>query len=262
MKISYRNNLGIKIIETGFFMADSINEADKRFVEALRQTFSEQKHWFKPIKIISKNMAEAMSSSADKMIKDEIWNDVGKVNGAIIMNGFTYCYAIQSNGKPEHDHSVFIFYGGKIVGYGWQNVGQDKRVTIVPETEKWLLKYIQADGQKNWQETVYDSLYTNLIAAINFLKYADVEDKEIKANTRQKGIDCKYINETKSDVHYITSHYIHNLYVQGAFKVRGHWRLQPKKKEGEWTKELIWINEFEKQGYTRKAGILKTNSDD
>lgn len=256
MKISYRNHLGIKIIETGFFMAEAISEYDKRFTDALRTTFQEQKKWFKPIKIISKNMAEAIQSSSDKMIEDEIWNDVGAVHGSILMNGFTYCYFIRSKCRPEHDFSVFIFYAGKIACYGWQNINS-KRVLVVPETSKWLLKYIQPDGQENWRDTVFISLYTNLICAINFLKYADVEDKKIKANSKEKGIDCKYINTTNSDIHYITSNYIHNLYVQGAFKVRGHWRLQPKKKDGEWTKELIWINDFEKHGYTRKAGILK-----
>lgn len=41
-----------------------------------------------------------------------------------------------------------------------------------------------------------------------------------------------------------------------GFMVRGHFRLQPKKVNGEWTKELIYINEFEKHGYHRSAQIL------
>ena len=31
-----------------------------------------------------------------------------------------------------------------------------------------------------------------------------------------------------------------------------HFRLQPKKKDGEWTKELIWINEFKIRIYFPK----------
>lgn len=48
-----------------------------------------------------------------------------------------------------------------------------------------------------------------------------------------------------------------NLVKSDGFKVRGHFRFQPKKKDGVWTKELIWINEFEKSGYNREAGVLK-----
>jgi hypothetical protein len=259
MKISYRNKTGIKVIETGFFMAESNNEKDQKIIDLLRQTFAEQKHVFKPIKIISQSMAESIHLSAEKMIKDEIWNNVGEVFGSIILGRFTYCFAINSNGSPIHDHSIFIFQGGKLVAYEWQNLAKDYRLTIVPQTEKHLLQYVEYDGKANWQDAVFGGLYTILIAAINFLKYAEIEDKFIKANSREKGIDCKYINETNSDIHYITSHYINNLYVQGAFKVRGHWRLQPKKKEGEWTKELIWINDFEKTGYTAPARKLKDN---
>lgn len=47
-----------------------------------------------------------------------------------------------------------------------------------------------------------------------------------------------------------------------GFKVRGHFRLQPKKNyKGEWIKELIYINEFEKHGYHRQAKILNDKSE-
>ena len=45
------------------------------------------------------------------------------------------------------------------------------------------------------------------------------------------------------------------------FKVRGHFRLQPKKKGGEWTKEIIWVNEFVKSGYTAPAKKLTNKID-
>jgi hypothetical protein len=257
MKISYRNNLGIRIVETGFFMLETITPKDEEFLEELRENFGKYKYLFKPIKIISKNMAEVIASSANKMIQDEVWNDVGKCNGTIICNGFTYCYMIESKGQPEHDFGFFAFYAGVLIACGHQNTEEKRRTIAVPESSKWVLEFVHQPEGEDWHHSVFNALYTDLIAIINFLKYAEVEDKFIKASSKEKGIDCKYINETNSDVHYITSNYIQNLYIQGAFKVRGHWRLQPKKKEGEWTKELIWINEFEKQGYTRKAEILK-----
>ena len=43
-----------------------------------------------------------------------------------------------------------------------------------------------------------------------------------------------------------------------CFSVRGHFRLQPQKDNtGNWTKELIYINEFQKHGYIKSEGFIK-----
>jgi len=92
-----------------------------------------------------------------------------------------------------------------------------------------------------------------------FRKYAQVEVVESKARTKIHAQGCKYLNETDLDIEYLDSKWFTTLVNSKGFKVRGFFRLQPKKKDGEWTKELIWIDEFEKKGYNRKAGILKTD---
>lgn len=89
-----------------------------------------------------------------------------------------------------------------------------------------------------------------------FKKYAQVEIVESKARTKIHAHGCKYLNETDLDIEYLDSKWFTSLVNSQGFKVGGHFRLQPKKKDGEWTKELIWINDFEKKGYSRKAGIL------
>jgi len=89
-----------------------------------------------------------------------------------------------------------------------------------------------------------------------FKSYAQVETKHLPPNSKTKDIDCKYINDTSLPITYLDSKWFTNLVKSDAFKVRGHFRLQPKKENGRWTKELIWINEFTKQGYTSKAKIL------
>lgn len=91
-----------------------------------------------------------------------------------------------------------------------------------------------------------------------FKKYATVEIIESKARTKMHAQGCKYLNETDIDIEYLDSKWFTTLVNSKGFKVGGHFRLQPKKKDGEWTKELIWIDDFEKKGYTRKAGTLNT----
>jgi hypothetical protein len=92
-----------------------------------------------------------------------------------------------------------------------------------------------------------------LIATLNFIEYADVETKNLSPKESFEGFNCVYANDTKNNIKILNSTWFTNLVKSDAFKVRGHFRLQPYKM----TKRIIWINEFEKHGYTRNAGILK-----
>lgn len=96
-----------------------------------------------------------------------------------------------------------------------------------------------------------------LMMVATFIEYAKIETKYLKPKKKEKLFGCKYKNETDSDIEIIDSTWFTNLVKSDAFKVRGHFRLQPKKKDGKWTKELIWINDFEKKGYTAKARKTK-----
>src|SRR5439155_24057442 len=100
-------------------------------------------------------------------------------------------------------------------------------------------------------------MYTKmLVATLNFIKYADIEVKVLPPNKTVKDIKCKYVNDTSSNIQFLDSTWFTTLIKSDSFKVREHFRLQPKKKDGEWTKEIIWINEFEKTGYTSPAKKL------
>ena len=54
---------------------------------------------------------------------------------------------------------------------------------------------------------------------------------------------------------YIDCSWFREIVRREGFMVRGHFRLQPYKKNGEWTKKLIYIEPFQKHGYTRRAKI-------
>ena len=92
-----------------------------------------------------------------------------------------------------------------------------------------------------------------LLITTLFIQYAKVETKILPPKSKTMGIGCYYNNTTKSKITMLDSKWFTTLVKSDAFKVRGHFRLQPKKVNGEWTKELIWINEFEKTGYTAPA---------
>lgn len=102
-----------------------------------------------------------------------------------------------------------------------------------------------------------------LLNACTFLKYADVEVVNVYGNQRKQLPDKSDVIENKSGVRvqYIDSRWLREIIRLEGFKVRGHFRLQPvKDEEGEWTRKLIYINEFEKHGYHRRALKMLENN--
>ena len=90
-----------------------------------------------------------------------------------------------------------------------------------------------------------------------FKKFASVELDIVKPRSRKKSTldpQGKVVNDTGVEVTLLDSSWFREIIRNEGFKVRGHFRLQPCKNEkGEWTRKLIYINEFEKHGYHRRA---------
>ena len=104
------------------------------------------------------------------------------------------------------------------------------------------------------------SLYTHAFAILTYLclrKWAEVEIKEIttmikKEVKKQK----KTVVVSEQGLSYFTfdSKWYTELCNNNDFNVSGHFRLQP---YGDGSRRLIYINEFVKHGYHRKASIDK-----
>lgn len=89
-----------------------------------------------------------------------------------------------------------------------------------------------------------------------FLQYAETETKYLKPHHKDiDGVACKYVNKLPIPISIIDSTWFTNLVKSDAFKVRGHFRLQPFG-HGMKNRKLIWISEFQKTGYKRDAKIL------
>lgn len=86
-----------------------------------------------------------------------------------------------------------------------------------------------------------------------FLQYAELETKTLGPNQKDS-IACKYNNKLPFQITIVDSTWYTELVKSDAFKVRGHFRLQPFG-ESLSKRKLIWINEFQKDGYHRRAKI-------
>lgn len=107
---------------------------------------------------------------------------------------------------------------------------------------------------RDYIDMVLDYLCLRQWAEVQLGKIATTIKKEIKKNKRtltttQSGLDY-YIFDSK---------WYTEISNDESFQVSGHFRLQP---YGDGTKKLIWINEYTKNGYHRKATIDKVKDGD
>ncbi len=103
----------------------------------------------------------------------------------------------------------------------------------------------------------YDTGYyiAFIVTFLCFIKHAELETKIIEPKARGKHAGTKYVNETKQRIEVLDSSWFTTIIRSDGFKVGGHFRFQ-RTGTGRSQKKLIWIQDFEKSGYTRKAKIL------
>lgn len=121
------------------------------------------------------------------------------------------------------------------------------------ENEKEHIYYDRKDG------SIASTIEKGVIFTQIFKNYGEVELIFVESGTKKKADNVdrgKVINELGVNATLLDSRWFREIIRTESFKVSGHFRLQPYKNEkGEWTKKLIYINEFEKHGYHRRAKI-------
>lgn len=209
---------------------------------------------------ITKPFVDALSKSVSKIAKSSLWVDIPDGN---------YCFttgATTTAVKITNDTDRGIISCKMIDFIGFKNnepvinaIGDFDAAYDIDKNDNGVYRSPGFIGYKrkllsnaSAMQLVVDYCFLYIL----FLKYAEIETKFLKPGQKDKFIDCKYVNETKSEITVLNCTWFTTLVKSDGFKVRGHLRLQPKKKDGQWTKELIWINEFEKSGYTAPARKL------
>lgn len=93
-----------------------------------------------------------------------------------------------------------------------------------------------------------------------FYQFADVEILTLNAQKKRGHLNnCKYVSETNTEIQIVDSTWFTTLVHSEAFKVRGHFALRAHG-EGRTQRRLVWISDYQKDGYTRTAGIEKYNN--
>lgn len=182
------------------------------------------------------------------ILMEKMWSHLPSLPDStctILMNGWT-CFLR----KFTSGGNVIIFYyaiQGDMYDIGL--IRQDPKQKIQIEAK------LRADSN---MATGIGMTAASLV--LPFLTFAECETKIINSATQHKvKINKeKYVSDIPEDLEIVDSNWFTTIIRTGGFGVHGHFRLQPiGTKRG--SRKLIWIKDFEKHGYTRRAHIERIN---
>ena len=213
--------------------------------------------------VFSKTFIDAMDKSYMKFTQFhmDILKELDKENGVVRSPYFIEgCYVVYSikNGCLTlwvfHDAidkylSIPTYYicvspKDKIKGAGHQ-----LDCMILP-----LLDNCMEANIRDYIDMVLDYLCLRQWAEVQLGKVSTTVKKDIKKNKKMQTVI-----EPGLDYYLFDSKWYTEISNDESFQVSGHFRLQP---YGDGTRRLIWINEYTKNGYHRKATINKVKDGD
>ena len=218
-----------------------------------------------PIRIITKPFAEAMADTVSQFTKDvKIWTSLENYvvySGVIVANEIIYyCFSK----RPEaYDYDIFVavFDKDRTLLSLRKQISDKKSQSFISPLHLYKMKeFMETVGveiagdvsQKDMAVRVETYYYQLVILFELFRKYAKVETRILQPKSKAELFKCKYHNENDYSIEIMDSTWFTTLVKSDEFKVRGHFRLQPCGQALK-DKKLIWIKDFTKEGYTRKA---------
>jgi hypothetical protein len=262
MNINYKNSIPLSYLKNKslgnipIFQSDSdfFNHYGHLFVSNWKKNandFSEN------IMLVSKNFVNSAEKSKDKL--GELFLDIMKNNIDDINIKGTFIYdnmyfMINANALKNSDSHTLSFFAFDKNGSPW--------CCYVNDTEEninfiWFSNTYSIERNEKTIKLEINKIVSLVFLIYGFKNFASVETNVLNPKSKTKIINCKYLNKTDFNITHLDSNWFTNLVQSNKFNVRGHFRLQPKKINDKWTRELIWISDFVKNGYKKSAKITK-----
>ena len=108
------------------------------------------------------------------------------------------------------------------------------------------------DGKPFNDEYGLATYLNSFLVSLYFIHNCEIEQKIMKPNEKLRENGNKHYNESKSDVIVLDCRWFTELVRDTPFHVKGHYRWQVHGQQRA-KRKLIWISDFDKQGYHRKA---------
>lgn len=234
--------------------------------EVLDQLYLMKNNCRKPV-VISKSFFTVMEKSEDVFtpfhndIIEDCEGECGVVHAPYLMPGAILLYSVK-NKKLD----VWVVLNRK--GEGRTQSFPSAFISVFPkDTKKGVGHQLVVDYMPLYAGCIEMPipLYTHAFTILTYLclrKWAEVEIKEIKTYVKKEvKKNKKNVVVTEEGLGYFTfdSKWYTEICNNNDFKVSGHFRLQP---YSDVSRKLIFINEFVKHGYHRKALIDKVKNGD
>jgi hypothetical protein len=259
MKISYRNYPILEKLQNKVLGVIPIYDEDKMFFDLCGEAYTNNwkfysDNFIKDINIITDSFYKSSEKAQSKLI--DLWGDIChndtsdfNVKGCYIFGDMVYMIDYEIKQGSQDNELVF---------YIFDKIGMPVAMYIDSAKYKihqhgWISNVIKINQDKLSIMTWILNRFAKVVIFSMFKSYAEIETKILQPREKLKDVDCKYVNDTKLKLTWLDCKWFTNLIKSDSFNVRGHFRLQPCKKDGLWTKELIWIKEFNKSGYTAPA---------
>lgn len=177
-------------------------------------------------------------------IKNKWITEITPHNGIIHLKE-TFIYLIDKNNEGVH---IVVYSCGTM----WSHIGPRISLTLQNNGD---LQDFNVIGDRSLPDNLILILANSILKTLFFLEYGRTETTVVNNKSKKAKVDGeKYRNDTGETVEIVGAPYYTNIIRTDGFKVKGHWRFQPYG-AGRTRKELIWIDEFEKHGYTRTAKL-------
>lgn len=204
----------------------------------------------------SSRFYESIMAVEDKLMTDEMFDALLErqdlFSGTLISGDTVICYHLKWT--KEKFGGTLAYMQKNIVLAFWSSEIHSTR-----EDAKEI-SYQIGDDQKNEETQGLDLVALvarHILMYYTFKYFADIQVVQSRPYKKvQTENNESILVESDILVDCMSCKWITTIVRSEGFKVRGHFRLQPYKIDGEWTKRLIYINEYEKHGYTRRAQKL------
>ena len=172
-----------------------------------------------------------------------------------IYNSFAYYVDKSDSSKKELNFSI-SFHGTR---------GMEVFISGTFYDKKFKSMSFAADDLEFYADTttVFEMFVNHAFNILLFMQFAEVETvitegKKSKGASKVKFNNEKFLNDSNLKIEVIDSNWFKRLIRTGAFKVKGHFRMQPYGTQHS-LRKLIWIDEFTKSGYKTTPKVLREN---
>lgn len=225
---------------------DHVREAGENEISCLMQFSKAMDKMFKQAEkryYITEPFKQAITAAYPK-IKDGLkqFNDIPTDCGILFTNGGFTLYLSNPTDKKL-----------KLIAYGFTRNALTTFAFLTTDNRfGGVACSLTPEGKPHSDDAFLQEYINGVLTAIYFIHNCETEQRVVKPKEKYRSGGEKHFNESNTPFVILDCKWFTELVRDTPFHVRGHLRWQAHG-EGKRMRKLIWIDDFEKKGYHRRA---------